>query len=251
MKKSFVLYNDLINTTDKLSDEQTGILLKRILEYVNGNDTESTDQIVEIVFVNIKLGLIRNHEKYEQRAEIARENGQKGGRPKENPVGYEKTQSVNSKPRKPVNVNVSVSDSVSVNDNVSETILKKRKPKRTRHVFSESIYHENEELFFSDWEKTKTFEANPTLNTKKIFDAIRLSEEKYKYTNWIRAAEKWVLRDISQFQVNVTDILKQDPAYFMMNKGEKQKAELELKRELRRNLITQPSNTNDDEYLPF
>jgi hypothetical protein len=60
--------------------------------------------------------------KYEERAERARENGAKGGRPNKNQVGKketQKTQSVISKPKKPDSVSVSVSDSVNVNANAN------------------------------------------------------------------------------------------------------------------------------------
>jgi hypothetical protein len=69
--------------------------------------------LVDIAFEPIKQSLKRDLKKYEDRAERARENGKKGGRPK-NPHKPKKTQSVISKPKKPDSVSVSVS--VSVND---------------------------------------------------------------------------------------------------------------------------------------
>jgi uncharacterized phage protein (TIGR02220 family) len=62
-------------------------------------------------FIPIKQSLKRDLVKYEERAERARLNGAKGGRPK-----TQKTQSVISEPKKPDsdNVSVNVSDSVNV-----------------------------------------------------------------------------------------------------------------------------------------
>jgi hypothetical protein len=56
-------------------------------------------------FIPIKQSLKRDLVKYEERAERARLNGAKGGRPK-----TQKTQSVISEPKKPDSVNVSVND---------------------------------------------------------------------------------------------------------------------------------------------
>jgi len=43
-KKSFILYADLINTVDELSDQEAGILFKHILQYVNDRDPILSDK---------------------------------------------------------------------------------------------------------------------------------------------------------------------------------------------------------------
>lgn len=107
-KKSFVLYADLIHTVKKLPKEDAGELFMHILEYVNDLNPETDNPLVDIAFEPIKQSLKRDLKKYENRAERARENGKKGGRPK-NPQKPKKTQSVISKPKKPDSVSVSVS----------------------------------------------------------------------------------------------------------------------------------------------
>lgn len=109
-KKSFVLYCDLIHTVRKLPKEDAGELFVHILEYVNDLNPETENALVDIAFEPIKQQLKRDLVKYSERAERARENGKKGGRPI-----TQKTQSVISEPKKPDSVNVN--DNVTVNDN--------------------------------------------------------------------------------------------------------------------------------------
>jgi hypothetical protein len=85
-------------------------LRNTLFRYVNDLNPEPPDKITKMCFIPIKQSLKRDLVKYEERADRARENGAKGGRPK-----TQKTQSVISEPKKPDSVNVSVS----VNDNVS------------------------------------------------------------------------------------------------------------------------------------
>jgi hypothetical protein len=122
MKKSFVLYTDNWVTLKHLSNEQLGELMRMLFEYQIEGNTPETSNPLFIAFGFIRSAMDRDLEKWNERAERARFNGLKGGRPKENPVGLgetQKTQSVNSKPKKPVNVSVSVNVNDSVSDNVN------------------------------------------------------------------------------------------------------------------------------------
>lgn len=110
-KKSFVAYCDWLESFEELTDEEAGRLAKHLFRYVNDLDPEAPDKITKMCFIPIKQSLKRDLVKYEERAERARLNGAKGGRPK-----TQKTQSVISEPKKPDsdNVNDSVNDSVNV-----------------------------------------------------------------------------------------------------------------------------------------
>jgi hypothetical protein len=119
MKKSFLLYCDTYETIKHLSDEQFGKLMRMIFEYQIDGIVPSTSDSLFIAFGFIRTSMDRDADKWEQRAERARVNGLKGGRPKTNQDGLEethKTQSVISEPTKPVSVSVSVNGSVSVSD---------------------------------------------------------------------------------------------------------------------------------------
>lgn len=127
MKKSFVLYTDNWVTLKHLSNEQLGELMRMLFEYQIEGDTPEPSNPLFIAFGFIRSAMDRDLEKWNERAERARVNGLKGGRPKENQDGLEetqKTQSVNLKPKKPVNVSVSVNDSVSDNVNANANFKK-------------------------------------------------------------------------------------------------------------------------------
>jgi hypothetical protein len=104
-KKSFVAYCDWLESFEELTDEEAGKLAKHLFRYVNDLNPEAPDKITKMCFIPIKQSLKRDLVKYEERADRARENGAKGGRPK-----TQKTQLVISEPKKPDNVNVSVND---------------------------------------------------------------------------------------------------------------------------------------------
>jgi hypothetical protein len=110
-KKSFVAYCDWLESFEELTDEEAGRLAKHLFRYVNDLNPEPPDKITKMCFIPIKQSLKRDLVKYEERADRARENGAKGGRPK-----TQKTQSVISEPKKPDSVSVSVNDSVNVKD---------------------------------------------------------------------------------------------------------------------------------------
>lgn len=109
-KKSFLLYADIIHTVEKLPNEKAGELFKLILDYVNDNEPETEDLILQIAFEPIKQNLKRDLQKWKNITERNRENGKKGGRPKKTQL----TQSDTDEPKKADNVNVNDND----NDNV-------------------------------------------------------------------------------------------------------------------------------------
>jgi hypothetical protein len=81
-KKSFLLYCDYIHTIEKLTDQQAGKLFKHILQYVNDQDPQLDDLLLDIAFEPIKQQLKRDLKKYEGIVQRNTDNGKKGGRPK-------------------------------------------------------------------------------------------------------------------------------------------------------------------------
>jgi hypothetical protein len=55
-KKGFILYADIIHTVKKLPMEKRGELFTIILEYVNDENPEVTDLLIDLVWEPIKLG---------------------------------------------------------------------------------------------------------------------------------------------------------------------------------------------------
>ncbi len=72
--------------------EQRGILFTAIYAYELGEELPEMDPLTAMCFGFIKSSLDANAEKYESRCEINRENGGKGGRPRNNRTVLEETQ---------------------------------------------------------------------------------------------------------------------------------------------------------------
>ena len=184
-KKSFVLYCDLIHTMEYLTIKQRGLIFTWILDYVNDKDPEPLEGLLQAVVEPIKQQMKRDLKKYEERAERARENGKKGGRPPKTTTTYEdlgkpkETQSVNSEPKKPDNVNDTVNVTDTVNVNVKKSI-EERKAEFKNSLLTNFIDQYSETLlidFFEywaeaspgarkmRWEKQKAFNVNRRLKT--------------------------------------------------------------------------------------
>lgn len=78
-KISFILYCDLLQTVEHLTDEQAGRLFKHVLLYVNDEDPQTSDPITNISFQPIKQQLKRDLKKWEQELKQRRKAGKKGG----------------------------------------------------------------------------------------------------------------------------------------------------------------------------
>jgi len=119
MKNSFILYNDLLPTVEKLSDETAGRLLKMILQYANGDNPTTDDLVLDVIFGLVQQQIKRDTKKYSEYIKKQRDNGKRGGRPKKPAVNQEtqKTQPFLEKPKKADNDNVNVNDNVSASVN--------------------------------------------------------------------------------------------------------------------------------------
>jgi len=112
-KKSFILYLDQQDLFNKLPDEIAGKLIKHIFSYVNCENPEANDLLLDVAFSPIKQALKRDLSKWkdhiQQRVDAGKKSAAKRANDKQrNPttVKPRSTKSTDS-------VNVSVSDSVS------------------------------------------------------------------------------------------------------------------------------------------
>jgi hypothetical protein len=114
-KKSFVLYCDQKEMFEHLPADMCKKLILHLFRYVNDENPQTDDVILNALFAPIKHQLKRDLEKWEKRAENSRENGKKGGRPITQVNPNKPSGLINNpdEPRKPVTVNgnVSVNDS--------------------------------------------------------------------------------------------------------------------------------------------
>ena len=77
-KNTIVIYKDWENIFEKLTDEESGRLIKHLFRFVNDENPES-DRLIELVFEPIKLTLKRDLKHWETVVEKRRESGKKGG----------------------------------------------------------------------------------------------------------------------------------------------------------------------------
>ena len=66
-KKSVLLYCDIINTVEELSNEEAGVLFKHYLRYINDLNPDPPDKLTKIVFEPIKQTLKRDLKKWEEK----------------------------------------------------------------------------------------------------------------------------------------------------------------------------------------
>ena len=118
-KKSFLLYLDTLEILHKLTDEQAGKLLKAFLAYHSEQDL-NLDPMLDLVFFSFQAQFERDGIKYNTIVERNRNNGSKGGRPK-NPVKAKEPSGLSGNPSKPKKAD---SVSGSVNDKDSESVNK-------------------------------------------------------------------------------------------------------------------------------
>ncbi len=169
-KKSFILYTDLIHTVRKLPNDKAGELFKHILSYVNDENPETNDLIINISFEPIKQQLKRDLAHWEQiitkRSLAGKASADKR---KQNQHMSTHVESVKQKEQvSTVNVNDTVN--VTVNDNV----INKKKYKQK---------NENFELFwdhFHEHVKQPKSKKDPTL---KHWNKLSLDEQRKAYAS--------------------------------------------------------------------
>jgi len=115
-KKSFILYLDQQDLFNKLPDDVAGKLIKHIFSYVNCENPEANDLLIDVAFSLIKQSLKRDLNKWEsqlkQRSEAGKKSAEKRANEKQRKATTVETRSTNPTDSVNVSVSVSVSDSV-------------------------------------------------------------------------------------------------------------------------------------------
>jgi hypothetical protein len=127
MKKSFVLYADLIHTTNKLSNEQAGELFKLILSHANDDPIQTDNLLLEVAFEPIKQQMARDKTKWEAIKIKRKEAGSLGGQAKVANASKAKQKVAKGSKAKQnlANVAVNVNDTVNVTVNDNEIVKEK------------------------------------------------------------------------------------------------------------------------------
>jgi len=132
-KKSFVFYVDWFDTFKVLPDDKAGELIKHVLSYVNDENPETEDILINAVFANIKNTLKRDLNKWdkikEKRSEAGKISAEKRRKNKQNSTKATSVKfvennltNVNKAEQTPTNSTVSVNDNVNVNVNVNDNV---------------------------------------------------------------------------------------------------------------------------------
>ena len=131
-KDTFIVRTEWRDSIMRLNNDQRGELFTMMLDFHCGENAQTCDFAIGIIWDLIRPNLIRNIASYDKRRETSKINGLKGGRPpKEEPNNN--LNKPNEKPKKSgkpkKTLSVSVSDSDSVSGNVSGNVNVKEKEK--------------------------------------------------------------------------------------------------------------------------
>tara|TARA_R110000787_G_scaffold101087_1_gene206336 strand:+ start:749 stop:1324 length:576 start_codon:yes stop_codon:yes gene_type:complete len=164
-KKSFIAYADWKETFDALSDEKAGQLIKHIFAYVNDENPESEDMLINAVFANIKHTLKRDLRKWEKQHEQRKEAGKKSAEVRKHNATLVNARSISS------------TDSVSVSVSVNER---------------KDIYRSFAHLSISEKE-FKKLEADYTKQQiENVLDAIENFKNNTKYKSLYLTSKNWL-----------------------------------------------------------
>jgi hypothetical protein len=184
-KKSFVLYGDLIHTTQHLTNEDAGKVFKWVLEYVNDNEPKPLKGLLAAVCEPIKQQLKRDLLKYETKREQYSEAGKRSAEARRlkkleaekesNEIQRTLTNVENRSTKSTVSVNVS--DNVNVTDNVikkkSNIIERKQDFKKSLLSFYPKYSKDLLNEFYSYWtehgdkDKKMRFEKQTSFSTSR------------------------------------------------------------------------------------
>lgn len=187
IKKSFILYSDLIESVEELSDEDAGQLFKHILNYVNLKKPVSENPFVRLSFIPIKQSLKRDLEKWtgtrEKRSVAGKASAESRKKKKEEKEKKEtistksaNVESVDSDSTKStVNVTdtVNVNETVNVNDNDKEKDVLLSSISFTDEVLISSQFNR---IAFNFFNLVKQNLLDSGLSKSKTLEKAKLSE---------------------------------------------------------------------------
>ena len=175
-KKGFILYADQKALFDKLPNDKAGELIKHIFSYVNDENPEAIDLLIEIAFEPIKQQLKRDLKKFESVKKQRSDAGKRSAELRKEQRNSTPVETVERAPTKSTvkdNVNVNVK----VNDNV---ILLKKETKESELVFP--FHSEN---FVYQWQIWKTYK-----------------KEQHRFTYKSEASEQAALTQLQKMATN-------------------------------------------------
>jgi hypothetical protein len=127
-KKSFTAYCDWNETFNSLPDDKAGQLIKHIFAYVNDENPETDDLLINAVFANIKATLKRDLIKWKEKSE------------KNKQIALDRWNKKNANACERIKSNANYTDSVSVSDSVKDSLSINKESLETRSLaFKETL----------------------------------------------------------------------------------------------------------------
>ena len=210
-KKSFIAYSDWKEMFDNLPNEVAGELIKHIFAYVNDEEPNSDNYVINALFANIKNTLKRDLNKWDEQREQRSLAGKRSAALRAT-KSNDRSISFNEKVR---NSTVSVSDSVNVSDNVN--VKEDVEDSAIRSIKEIVIDYKNNDRLINALltSKEKLFLSNLDINQKldnfveslKLQDVTTKKDLDFKshFLNWVRIKKK------NQQNNQSTSTLKQTP----------------------------------------
>jgi len=185
-KKSVLLYCDIIHTIEKLDNENAGLLFKHYLRYINDQEPEAPNLLVEIAFEGIKQNLKRDLKTWQSKQESRSVSGRIGNLKRYNSELYEEYNqgkhtleeveklAKDSKgsqvvPTVAVNDTVNVKEKVKVND----IELRETEFKNSLRPYIETYGEPMIKKFFLYWTEKKPKGKKMRFEMEKVFDIQR------------------------------------------------------------------------------
>ena len=210
-KKSFIAYSDWKEMFDNLPNEVAGELIKHIFAYVNDEEPNSDNYVINALFANIKNTLKRDLNKWDEQREQRSLAGKRSAALRAT-KSNDRSISFNEKVR---NSTVSVSDSVNVSDNVN--VKEDVEDSAIRSIKEIVIDYKNNDRLINALlaSKEKLFSSRLDINQKldifveslKLQDITTKKDLDFKshFLNWVRIKKK------NQQNNQSTSTLKQTP----------------------------------------
>lgn len=183
-KKGFILYADQKELFEQLPDEKAGALIKHIFQYVNDEEPETNDLIVNLAFTPIKQQFKRDLQKWEKTREGRSKAGKASAEARKNKKQQVSTNSTsvnkgqqvstNSTVNDNVNVNVTVNDNVNVND-IIKVYSKEIHTcyENCLNSFDLHLHPKNKNTWLSTIEKLERIDKIPFNHIERIVELIR------------------------------------------------------------------------------